>query len=69
VAAFTVEDNDEILVFSSAGNIIRTNVSDISLQGRAASGVRVARPGDDEQIVAVARVLERDDKNESSDEG
>ncbi|MFN8016461.1 MAG: DNA gyrase subunit A [Acidimicrobiia bacterium] len=63
VSAFSVDETDEILVFSSAGNIIRTNVSDISLQGRAASGVRVARPGDDEQIVAVARVLERDDKD------
>ena len=64
VAAFSVEENDEVLVFSSAGNIIRTNVSDISLQGRAASGVKVARPGEDEQIVAVARVLERDDKGD-----
>ena len=68
VAAFSVEETDEVLVFSSAGNIIRTNVSDISLQGRAASGVRVARPGDDEHIVAVARVLERDDKSSDEDE-
>ena len=69
VAAFTVDENDEILVFSSAGNLIRTHVSDISLQGRAASGVKVARPGDEEQIVAVARVLERDDKNLEEDQG
>lgn len=68
VAAFTVDENDEILVFSSAGNLIRTHVSDISLQGRAASGVKVARPGDEEQIVAVARVLERDDKNLEEDQ-
>lgn len=68
VAAFTVEENDEVLIFSSAGNIIRTNVADISLQGRAASGVRVAKPGEDEQIVAVARVLEREEKNIGQDE-
>jgi DNA gyrase subunit A len=68
VASFSVDEADEILVFSSAGNIIRTHVSDISLQGRAASGVRVARPGEDDQIVAVARVLERDDKSSESDE-
>ncbi len=67
VAAFSVDENDEVLVFSSAGNIIRTNVSDISLQGRAASGVRVSRPGEDEQIVAVARVLERDEKSIEED--
>lgn len=68
VAAFSVDESDEVLIFSSAGNIIRTNVSDISLQGRAASGVKVARPGQDEQIVAVARVLERDDKDSDTDQ-
>ena len=61
VAAFIVDENDEVLVFSSAGNIIRTRVADISIQGRAASGVRVSKPGEDETIVAVARVLEREE--------
>lgn len=64
VAAFIVDENDEVLVFSSAGNIIRTRVSDISLQGRAASGVRVSKPGEDETIVAVARVLEREENGD-----
>jgi DNA gyrase subunit A len=58
VAAFTVSDDDEILVFSSAGNIIRLEAKEISLQGRDATGVRVARLGDGETIVAVAPVLE-----------
>ena len=64
VAAFIVDESDEVLVFSSAGNIIRTKVSDISIQGRAASGVRVSKPGEDENIVAVARVLEREDNGD-----
>ena len=58
VAAFTVSDDDEILVFSSAGNIIRLEAKEISLQGRDATGVRVARLGAGETIVAVAPVLE-----------
>jgi DNA gyrase subunit A len=58
VAAFTVSDDDEILVFSSAGNIIRLEAKEISLQGRDATGVRVARLGEGETIVAVAPVLE-----------
>jgi DNA gyrase subunit A len=58
VAAFTVTDDDEILVFSSSGNVIRTGVDEISMQGRAGTGVRVARVGDGESVVAVARVLE-----------
>ncbi len=58
VGAFTVSDDDEILVFSSGGNIIRLPVSEISVQGRDATGVRVARLGEGETIVAVAPVLE-----------
>jgi len=60
VAAFTVSDDDEILVFSSGGNIIRLEAKEISLQGRDATGVRVARLGEGETIVAVAPVLEGD---------
>jgi DNA gyrase subunit A len=58
VGAFSVTDDDEILVFSSGGNIIRMPASDVSTQGRDATGVRVARIGDSETIVAVAPVLE-----------
>jgi DNA gyrase subunit A len=60
VGAFTVTDDDEILVFSSAGNIIRLPAAAVSAQGRDATGVRVARLGDGETIVAVAPVLEGD---------
>jgi DNA gyrase subunit A len=58
VAAFTVTDDDEILVFSSSGNIIRMEAKEISLQGRDATGVRVARVATGETVVAVAPVLE-----------
>jgi DNA gyrase subunit A len=60
VAAFTVSPDDELLVFSSSGNIVRMGVSEISQQGRGATGVRVARLADGESVVAVARVLEND---------
>jgi DNA gyrase subunit A len=58
VASFTVAPGEEILVFSSAGNIMRTSVDEISEQGRDATGVRVARLGDGDTVVAVAPVLE-----------
>jgi DNA gyrase subunit A len=58
VAAFTVASDDEMLVFSSGGNIVRMSVNEISQQGRAATGVRVARLDEGESVVAVARVLE-----------
>ena len=58
VAAFTVAPADEILVFSSGGNIIRMDAKEISAQGRDATGVRVARLEDGETVSAVAPVLE-----------
>lgn len=60
VAAFTVADDDDVLLFSSAGHLIRTPVSEISEQGRGATGVRVTSVGDGDTVVAVARVLETD---------
>jgi DNA gyrase subunit A len=58
VAAFTVTPDDEILVFSSGGNIIRMVAREISSQGRDATGVRVARLEAGETVSAVAPVLE-----------
>jgi DNA gyrase subunit A len=64
VAAFTVAADDEILVFSSGGNIIRMFAKEISSQGRDATGVRVARVAAGETVVAVAPVLEGDSGEE-----
>jgi DNA gyrase subunit A len=60
VAAFTVDSGMEIIVFSSAGNLVRIGVDEISEQGRDATGVRVARLDDGDTVVAVAPVLEGD---------
>ncbi|HEY5012484.1 MAG TPA: DNA gyrase subunit A [Acidimicrobiia bacterium] len=71
VAAFSVAPDDELLVFSSGGNIVRMGVTEISQQGRAATGVRVARLAEGESVVAVARVLETDapDADDGSEAG
>jgi DNA gyrase subunit A len=68
IAAFTVDSGTEILVFSSAGNIVRMGVDEISEQGRDATGVRVARLDEGDTVVAVAKVLEAE-SDESSIEG
>ena len=69
VAAFTVDSGTEILVFSSAGNIVRMGVDEISEQGRDATGVRVARLDEGDTVVAVAPVLEaeQDDDGAATD--
>ncbi|HEX4904932.1 MAG TPA: DNA gyrase subunit A [Acidimicrobiales bacterium] len=60
-AAFMVNLDDEILVISSFGTVIRTAVREISSQGRDAGGVRVMNVGDGEIVAAVAKVLSVED--------
>jgi DNA gyrase subunit A len=57
VAAFMVGLDDEILIISSGGVVIRTAVRGISSQGRDATGVRVVSLDDGQTVASVAPVL------------
>jgi len=61
VAAFMVGEDDEIVAVSSAGTTIRTPVKDISIQGRAATGVRVMSLGEGQVVASVAPILATDE--------
>ncbi len=50
-----VDDNDDIILISSDGIIIRILTSDIRIMGRIAKGVRVMRVGEDAKVVAFTR--------------
>ncbi len=60
-AAMMVGADDDVLIVSSGGVTIRTAVAEISLQSRDATGVRIMNVGDDEQVAAVALVLQAED--------
>ena len=61
LSALMVSLDDEIILISSKGQVIRTAVKEISSQGRDASGVKVMNVSDDEILAAVAPVLATDD--------
>jgi DNA gyrase subunit A len=61
VAAFMVGIDDEIVVISSAGTLIRMAVRDVSSQGRDATGVRVMNLDAGQTVAAVAPVLGADE--------
>ncbi len=48
--------DDEILLISTSGIVIRTAVREIASQGRDATGVRVMNLDDGDAVAAVARV-------------
>ncbi len=68
IAALMVSSDDEVFVVNDAGVTIRMSVGDISTQSRDATGVRVMNLDDDTQVVAVARVEERDDGDDDGDD-
>ena len=63
VGAAQVGDDDEIMLISSNGTLIRTAVSDISIQGRNTQGVRLIRVASEQRLVGLARIvsIEEDD--------
>ena len=56
--SFTVHDEDEVMLVTDAGQLIRTPVDQIRVAGRATSGVWVLRTKDDERVVSVARLVD-----------
>ena len=59
-----VTDDDDIMIISDGGTIIRMHCSSISTIGRAARGVRLMRLKDG--LVATVAVTERDDEAETA---
>ncbi len=63
VGTLVVAPDDEVLVVTANGVMIRIPVNDVSEQGRTASGVKIMTPDPGDEVVAVALVDE-----EASDE-
>ena len=53
-----VEEEDELLVITSDGNIVRMRVSEISLIGRNTQGVRLVGTGEDNHVVSIEKLVE-----------
>ena len=66
-SSFTIDDDDEVMLVTDAGQLIRTPVSQIRIAGRATSGVWVLRTKAEERVVSVARLADHgeDDTEES----
>src|SRR5581483_10550546 len=58
VASFPVEENDQIMLVTDGGKLIRTAVSGIRIAGRATQGVIIFDTAPGERVVAVERIGE-----------
>ena len=53
-----VTENDQLLVITSDGNIVRMKVNEISVIGRNTQGVRLVGTGESNQVVSVEKLVE-----------
>ena len=63
VAAQIVGDDDEIMLITTGGVLIRTKVMQIREMGRSTQGVRLLRLEDDDSVAAAA-VLQEENEEE-----
>jgi len=63
VAVRQVSDEDELILASDKGKVIRTRVSEISEVGRVAQGVRLMNLEEGEQVAAVAKIVEKEEES------
>ncbi len=59
-----VSEDDEILLITKDGKILRTRAKDISVQGRNTQGVRLLETESGDTVVSLAKVVERDDERD-----
>ncbi len=57
-----VREDEELMVITSSGVVIRTPVDSVSVYQRAAQGVKVMRISDGEKVVAIAKVKSEKDE-------
>jgi DNA gyrase subunit A len=60
VAARLVGDQDEIMLITTGGVLIRTRVSEIRELGRATQGVTLINLGKDEKLSGLEKIVETD---------
>ncbi len=71
VGAVLVSDDDEIMLITDAGTLVRTRINEITVVGRNTQGVTIIKLGQNERVVGVDRIagLPDDISDETQDKG
>jgi len=70
VGALLVNDNDELMIITDGGTLVRTRIAEISVVGRNTQGVTIIRLDKKEKVIGVARIegLAGEDDNGNEDD-
>jgi DNA gyrase subunit A len=63
IASFPVEEQDQLMLVTDGGQLIRTRVEGIRIAGRSTQGVIVFDTAEGERVVSVERISEEGDEN------
>lgn len=67
VGAVQVSDDNQMMLISDQGTLVRTRASEVSVVGRNTQGVTLIRLPDDETLIGVARLASIDEEDDESD--
>ncbi|MDG1122215.1 MAG: DNA topoisomerase (ATP-hydrolyzing) subunit A [Glaciecola sp.] len=68
VGAVQVNEEDEIMLISDQGTLVRTRAAEVSTVGRNTQGVTLIRTADDERVVGLQRIDEIEEQTVLDDE-
>jgi len=66
VSILAVKDQDELMMITASGILLRTDLSAVREIGRATQGIRLIRLGDADKVVAVAKIAPEEENNGGS---
>ena len=68
VGAVLVNDEDEVMLITDGGTLVRTPVADVSVMGRDTQGVRMIRLSEGEKLIGIERVMSLGDAEDEAPE-
>ncbi|MDR6552317.1 DNA gyrase subunit A [Paenibacillus qinlingensis] len=64
-----VQEDEDLMIISASGTVIRTSMDGISVMGRNTQGVRLINIREDDEVGTLARVQKNEEQNESDEDG
>ncbi|MBT4990042.1 MAG: DNA gyrase subunit A [Rickettsiales bacterium] len=67
VASFPAFDDDEVIIMTDKGKLIRCSTQDIRIAGRNTQGVTILRTDKQEKVVSVCKIQKSEDESDDSE--
>jgi DNA gyrase subunit A len=68
VAILVVDEEDDVMLMTNIGKVIRTRISEISVISRNTQGVKLMGKETGERVVGAARLAEKEDEEAPAEE-